>query len=144
MEQRAWNMGYNENMNKESGTWNTVKITSFTQLIAWQEAHKLVLMIYKATDSFPKKELFVLTSQMLPSAISITSNIAEGFTRMGKQEKRQFYYTAKASLTELQNQVLIAKDVGYIDKKIFDEVANQTIMASRLLSGLIKGVAKLP
>jgi len=120
------------------------KITSFTKLIVWQEAHKLVLMVYKVTDSFPKKELFVLTSQMLRCAISITSNIAEGFTRMGKQEKRQFYYTAKASLTELQNQLLIAKDVGYINQKVFNEIAEQTIKISKLLNGIIKGIVKLP
>ena len=120
------------------------KITSFTKLIVWQEAHKLVLMVYKVTDSFPKKELFVLTSQMLRCAISITSNIAEGFTRRGKQEKRQFYYTAKASLTELQNQLLIAKDVGYINQKVFNEIAEQTIKISKLLNGLIKGIVKLP
>ena len=120
------------------------KITSFTKLIVWQEAHKLVLMVYKVTDSFPKKELFVLTSQMLRCAISITSNIAEGFTRMGKQEKRQFYYTAKASLTELQNQLLIAKDVGYVNQKVFNEIAEQTIKISKLLNGIIKGIVKLP
>jgi len=120
------------------------KITSFTKLIAWQEAHKLVLIIYKITNSFPKKELFVLTSQMLRCTISITSNIAEGFTRRGKREKRQFYYTAKASLTELQNQLLIAKDVGYIDQKVFEKIAEQTIKVSKLLNGLIKGIVKLP
>ncbi len=136
-ELRTKNMNYNKTVDK------TEKITSFTKLITWQEAHKLVLMIYKITDSFPKKELFVLTSQMLRCAISITSNIAEGFTRVGKQEKRQFYYIAKSSLTELQNQLLIAKDIGYINQKIFSEAAEQTIKVSMLLNGLIKGITKL-
>ncbi len=68
----------------------------------------------------------------------------EGFTRVGKQEKRQFYYIAKSSLTELQNQLLIAKDIGYINQKIFSEAAEQTIKVSMLLNGLIKGITKLP
>jgi four helix bundle protein len=115
-------------------------IKSFTQLITWQEAHKLVLQIYRITEQFPKKELFVLVNQMLRAAISITSNIAEGFTRKGEREKKQFYYTAKASLTELQNQLLIAKDVGYITTEEFKKIAEQTVLVNKLLCGLIKGI----
>jgi four helix bundle protein len=81
---------------------------------------------------------------MLRAAISITSNIAEGFTRKGKKEKKQFYYTAKASLTELQNQLLIARDINYIKEKDFKKLAEQTVVVIKLLSGLIKGVNKLP
>ncbi|PIR80147.1 MAG: hypothetical protein COU25_01570 [Candidatus Levybacteria bacterium CG10_big_fil_rev_8_21_14_0_10_35_13] len=79
----------------------TKKIQSFTQLNVWKEAHKLVLLIYKTTDNFPKKETYSLTDQMRRCAISITSNIAEGFSRQGKKEKLQFYYVSKGSLTEL-------------------------------------------
>jgi four helix bundle protein len=74
--------------------------------------------------------------------VSVSSNIAEGFSIQGKIEKIQFYYMAKGSLTELQNQLLISRDVGYIDKKTFDELANQTILASKLLMGLIRSVKK--
>jgi len=79
----------------------TKKIQSFTQLNVWKEAHKLVLLIYKTTDNFPKKETYSLTDQMRRCAISITSNIAEGFSRQSKKEKLQFYYVSKGSLTEL-------------------------------------------
>jgi len=79
----------------------TKKIQSFTQLNVWKEAHKLVLLIYKTTDNFPKKETYSLIDQMRRCAISITSNIAEGFSRQGKKEKLQFYYVSKGSLTEL-------------------------------------------
>jgi four helix bundle protein len=119
------------------------KLTSFTQLDTWKEAHKLVLLIYELTNKFPEKERYVLVSQMLRAAISITSNIAEGFTRKGKKEKKQFYYVAKASLTELQNQLLIAKDINYIDEKEFNKTSKQLIVVVKLLSGLIKGVNKL-
>lgn len=114
------------------------KIKSFTDLIAWQEGHKLVLSIYQATDKFPKKEVYSLIDQMRRCAISITSNLAEGFSRQSKKEKIQFFYTAKASLTELQNQLLVAKDVGYLDKKAFDELANQSVKISKLITGLLK------
>jgi len=60
-------------------------------------------------------------------SVSITSNIAEGFSRHSKKEKLQFYFTAKGSLTELQNQLLVARDVGYLDKEKFTTIAKQTI-----------------
>lgn len=116
------------------------KIRSFTDLVAWKEAHKLVVLIYKATEQFPKSEMFSLTDQMKRCGISISSNIAEGFSRYGKKEKIQFYYVAKGSLTELQNQLIIAKEVGYLNKKIFDDLAGQTIQVSKLLIGLIRSI----
>ena len=99
------------------------KIRSFTDLVAWQDAHQLALHIYKVTDGFPKKEIFSLVDQMRRCSVSISSNIAEGFSRQTKKEKIQFYYTALGSLTELQNQLLIAKDIEYISKQTFNEIA---------------------
>jgi four helix bundle protein len=116
------------------------KIKSFTDLQAWKEAHILVILIYKTTDNFPVKEVYSLVDQMRRSAVSISSNIAEGFSRQGKKEKLQFYYTSKASLTELQNQLLIGRDVGYISKEVFDEAAEQSIHVSRLITGLIRAI----
>ncbi len=116
------------------------KIQSFTQLNTWKEAHNLVLMIYKVVDNFPRKERYRLEDQIIRAAISVTSNIAEGFTRRGKKEKIQFYLISKASLTELQNQLLIARDVGYIDNVEFGKIAEQTVTSQKLLSGLLKGV----
>lgn len=114
------------------------KITSFTNLIAWKEGHKLVLMVYEVTDSFPDKERFCLIDQIRRCVISITSNIAEGFSRFNKKEKKQFYRIALGSLTELQNQLLIARDVKYISNNDFAKIAEQTVVVSKLLNGLIK------
>lgn len=120
------------NMNKDNK-----KIKEFTDLNAWQEAHKLVLIIYKVTKNFPKEELFGLVSQMRRSAVSITSNIAEGFGRQGYKEKIQFYYLAQGSLTELKNQIIIAKDIGYFEKQTFQDLFTQANMSHKLLQGLI-------
>lgn len=114
------------------------KIKSFTDLVAWREGHTLVLMVYKVTEKFPTKEIYCLTNQILRCVISITSNIAEGFSRQSNKEKAQFYYTAKGSLTELQNQLLIAKDVGYLNQESFYKIADQSIKVSRLITGLLK------
>ncbi len=116
------------------------RIKSFTELNAWKEGHKLVLMIYKITEQFPAKEKFSLVNQMRRSAISVTSNIAEGFGRRYKKEKIQFYSMARASLTEIQNQLFIARDVGYIKKEEFGDLVNQSIIVSKLLSGLIRKI----
>lgn len=118
------------------------KIRSFTDLTAWREGHSLVLHIYKLTKSFPSDEKFCLIDQMRRSVISITSNIAEGFSRKGRKEKVQFFYTSLGSTSELQNQLLISRDLGYIPTDIFQEVAVKTVVVSKLLNGLIKS-AKL-
>ena len=120
-------------MNQESR-----KIKSFTQLKAWQEAHKIVLDIYDITKEFPKTEQFGLVTQMRRCAISITSNIAEGFSRQSYKEKIQFYSMALGSLTELQNQLLVTRDVNYITNEKFQYYANKSVIISKLLNGLIK------
>ena len=113
------------------------KIKSFTDLRAWQEGHQLVILTYKITKDFPRKDTYSLTDQMRRAAASVTSNIAEGFGRQGYKEKIQFYYLAQGSLTELKNQIIIAKDVDYIDVDIFKTLMSSADMAHRLLQGLI-------
>lgn len=114
------------------------KINSFKDLDAWKEGHELVLMVYEATKAFPKEELFGLTNQMRRAVVSITSNIAEGFSRQSYKEKIHFYYLAQGSNTELQNQLLIAKDVKYLTEPDFNNIVNQSITSHKILNGLIK------
>lgn len=114
------------------------RIQSFTDLITWQKGHELVLVIYRTTEEFPSKEIFGITNQMRRAAVSITSNIAEGFSRRSNKEKTQFYYMALGSLTELQNQLVIARDIKYLDIGNFDKISKQTITVSKLINGLIK------
>jgi len=117
---------------------NGARIESFTDLNAWKQAHRLVLLIYKLTKHFPREELYSLVDQLRRAAISIVSNIAEGFSRESYKEKVQFYSTARGSTTEVQSQLLIAKDLGDISQTDFDEIAKLTIVVHKLLSGLIK------
>ena len=114
------------------------KIKNFTDLDAWKEGHKLVLMIYQTTKTFPKKETFGLVSQMRRCVVSITSNIAEGFSRQSYREKVQFYSTSLGSTTELQNQLLVSRDIGYIKKKDFLAISEQAIKVHKIINGLIK------
>jgi len=116
----------------------TEKIKSFTDLNAWKEGYKLVIMVYKATKQFQKDELFGLTNQIRRAAVSITSNVAEGFSRNTFKDKTNFYAIALGSLTETQNQLLVARDVGYIDNNLFKEIGNQTVVVSKLCNGLLK------
>lgn len=118
------------------------KIKNFTDLTAWKISHKLVLEIYKMVKTLPKHEQYALSDQIRRCAISISSNIAEGFSRQTKKEKLQFYYTSKGSLTELQNQLLIVRDVSYLNKEEFKKLASQTVEVSRLLTGLIRSLKK--
>ena len=116
----------------------TQKIRGFTDLNAWKEAYKFTLMVYQITKKFPKEEMFGLVSQMRRCAVSIASNIAEGFSRQTYGEKIQFYGIAQGSLTELQNQLLIAKGVDIIDEQEFDPIYNQSTEVHKVLTGLIK------
>ncbi|MBU0647105.1 four helix bundle protein [Patescibacteria group bacterium] len=114
------------------------KIKSFTDLNAWKEGHKLVIEIYQITKNFPKEELFGLTNQLKRAAVSTTSNIAEGFSRQSFKEKAQFYSIARGSVTEIQNQLLIAKDIKYLTADKFNKAAEQTVVVHKLINGLIK------
>lgn len=122
---------------KVSGIENK-KIKSFTDLIAWQVGHEIVLDTYKITKTFPKNEQYGLASQMRRSSVSVTSNIAEGFSRKTRENKNQFYFMAQGSLTELQNQLKVSLDVGYIDIKKFDKLITKTYRLHKLINGLIK------
>jgi len=114
------------------------RVRSFTDLRVWQEGHLLVLLMYKVTRTFPKEELFGLVSQMRRCVVSITSNISEGFSRTSSKEKIQFYATSLGSVTELQNQLLIAKDLGFLKEEDFRNAHEHSIAIHKMLKGLIK------
>ncbi len=93
-----------------------MKTKSFKDLIVWQKSYKLVLEIYKITKGFPKTEIYGLSQQMRKAAVSIPSNIAEGYGRTHKAEYRQFLSIAYGSLMEVETQYLLAVDLKYMSK----------------------------
>jgi len=111
-------------------------IRDFSDLLVWQEGHKLVLGIYVLTKKFPKEEVFGLVNQMRRAAVSVTSNIAEGFGRQGYKEKIQFYYIFQGSIIELKDQLPIARDIQYIDSSEYADIRERADKAHKLLQGL--------
>ncbi len=93
-----------------------MKTKSFKDLIVWQKAYRLVLEIYKITKDFPKSETYGLAQQMRRAAVSLPSNIAEGYGRRHKTEYKQFLSIAYGSLSELETQYLLSIDLGYTKK----------------------------
>jgi len=93
-----------------------VKTKSFKDLIVWQKAYRLVLEVYKITKDFPKSETYGLAQQMRRAAVSLPSNIAEGYGRRHKTEYKQFLSIAYGSLLELETQHLLSVDLGYTKK----------------------------
>lgn len=113
-------------------------IMKFTDLVAWQQAHKLTLLVYKCTKTFPKHELFGLTSQLRRATISIESCIAEGFSRYHFKDQLTFYYDSRGSIAEVQSQSITAKDLEYLEQTQFEEIWIVAERTAIVLSGLIK------
>ena len=102
---------------------------SFESLIMWQEAHKITLLVYELTKSFPKEELFGLTSQFRRAAISISANIAEGYKKRGSADKLRFLNISQGSLEECRYYIILSKDLGYIsesNKLKLEELVSKT------------------
>ena len=112
---------------------NTSTGRAHHRLEAWKLSRTLVTDIYKLTKSFPKEEVFGLTAQICRSAVSIPSNIAEGAARSGSKEFAQFLSIARGSSSELETQMLIAADLGYIKEN--DPIFALLNRVSRLLTG---------
>jgi four helix bundle protein len=111
-------------------------MNKFEKLNVFKEAHRLVLLVYKYTERFPKAELFGLTNQLRRAAISVTANIVEGNARNHKKEYIQFIYLAIGSLEEIKYHILLAKDLGYLSIEDYQEIQEQAEIVGKLISGL--------
>ena len=114
------------------------KIKSFKDLRIWQKGIEIVSDIYISTKNFPKEELFSLTSQLRRSAISIPSNIAEGFKRFHNKEYKQFLFITLGSCAELETQIIIAKELKYIDENEEVKLVEKLDHIGKMISSLIK------
>ena len=110
-----------------------MKTSSFKDLIVWQKSYKLALIIYKITKEFPKEEMYGLISQMRRAAVSIPSNISEGYSRQYKPEYKRFLSISYGSLSELETQFLLSKDLGYIKEENYKIFLN----LSREVGGML-------
>lgn len=109
----------------------------FRELVVWQKAMELVTEVYRVSRAFPKEEMYGLTSQLRRAAVSIPSNIAEGQARPNRGEFLQALGYAKGSLAELETQVLVAQNLGYLAPPVANQLLERLAEVARLLNGLI-------
>jgi four helix bundle protein len=120
----------------------TNAVKSFHDLVAWQKAMELVTEIYKVSQKFPKEEMFGLTSQIRRAAVSIPSNIAEGRGKSSTGEFQQFLYHARGSLAEVETQLLIAINLGYLEKAGVSHITELIARVGKILHGLLSAIKK--
>ncbi len=113
-------------------------IYSFEKLEVWKKSRDLVKKIYELTRTFPKEEKYGLVSQMRRAAISVSSNIAEGSTRWGSNDKARFYEMAFSSLMELLNQTILASDLEFLEQEQLYVVREEIENIGRMLNGLYR------
>jgi four helix bundle protein len=115
-------------------------LKNYKELNVWQKSYKLCLHIYKVTKRFPKDEMYGLTSQIRRSAVSIPSNIAEGYGRKTTLEYVRFLYIAYGSVCELETQTMISGDLGYVRKESLQEIRQEIGDVERMLKAMIKSL----
>jgi len=111
---------------------------TFKDVIVWQKAYKLTLLVYRLTSNFPKSEEFGLKSQLRRAAVSIISNIAEGFKKFGHKERIRFYKISESSLEEVKCQSMLARDLSYLSSDEHQLLSQLKDEVGRLLYGWIK------
>src|SRR5438034_6757394 len=117
-------------------------IKDYKDLVVWQKAMELVTAIYQATQTFPKEELYGLTSQIRRAAVSIPSNIAEGQGRLSRGEFRQFLGQARGSLSEVETQVSIATRLHYLNENQTEQLLDRCSSVGKVLNGLLNSLKK--
>lgn len=111
-------------------------------LKVWKKAHSLVVEVYRITNRFPKEELYGLTSQIRRSSSSVPANLVEGQSRNTSREYLQFLYNARGSLEETRYHLLLAHDLGYLEKDLYTRLEGQYEEVSKMLNSLIKSIKK--
>ena len=114
-----------------------MKIKSYKDLLAYQKSYEVALLIYKVTSAFPSSEIYGLVSQMRRAAISVPSNISEGYRRGSQKEYIQFLKISLGSNAELETQLSLSRDLNYINGSKFKEVYELNEEVGRLLSSYV-------
>ena len=115
---------------------------SYQDLIAWQKAMRLVTEVYKATESFPKEEVYGLTSQLRRAAVSVPSNIAEGQGRLSKGEFQQFLGYARGSLLEVETLIRVAVNLNYLSENEAARLLDLSAEVGKILNGLLNSISE--
>ena len=111
-------------------------------LRVWQQSIEMVTSIYLMTKAFPKEELFGLVSQMRRAAVSVPSNIAEGYARGMNKEKLYFLRISSGSMSEIETQLILSSNLGYIGQETYDELSEQITSVWKQLNALISSIKK--
>lgn len=119
-------------------------MSDYKDLDVWKKAHDLTLRIYKTTNEFPKEELYGLVSQIRRSAASIPTNIAEGRGSLYKNEFIRFLGVARGSACELEYQLILSKDLGFITEEDYNKYQQDIRQILKMLNGLIKSIQERP
>ena len=115
-------------------------MADYRQLTVWNKAHAFALELYRSTGSFPDRERYGLTSQLRGAAISVVSNIAEGSGRNSNREQARFLHIARGSICELECQLLLSRDVGYLSPQAWSALNRSCREIGRMLNGLIRSL----
>jgi four helix bundle protein len=118
-------------------------VQSYRDLVVWKKSMALVPNVYRCTQAFPKIETCGLTAQLRRAVISVPSNIAEGQGRLSTGVFRQFLGNARGSLMEVETQILIARDLGYVDQNQSDSLLTNAAEVGRILNGLLASLRSL-
>lgn len=110
----------------------------FRSLKVWERAHALTLAIYKATEEFPKQEMYALTNQIQRAAVSIPANIAEGCGKDSDAELKRYFLISMGSSSELEYLLLLAHDLGYLPHNTFQEMNDELIEIRKMLNAFIR------
>jgi four helix bundle protein len=122
---------------------NKAKIKNFYDLNVWKNSRLLVKIIYETTETFPKTEIYGIINQLRRAALSVTANIAEGFGRFHYKEKIKFYLQARGSILEIQNFIILAYDLNFIDKEMSKQIFSDCNIILLQLNSLIKSTKNL-
>jgi four helix bundle protein len=119
------------------------EIRHFTDLLVWQKSLAVAKDVYRLTIRFPREEIFGITSQIRRAAVSITCNIAEGFGRYHFKDKIRFYYQARGSVAEVENILILARELGYVTIPEYESLFRLLEEVYRMLNGLIRSVGEV-
>jgi four helix bundle protein len=115
-------------------------LRSYRDLLVWQKAVELAVLIYRLTEGFPKREIYGLASQIRRAGVSVPSNIAEGYGRGSRKEYLRFLSIAQGSLKELETQTILAQRLGYATVSQAERILSDSEIVGKMLGGLIRSL----